>query len=192
MKIPIVIIINGPAAAGKTTIGRAIAEKLRLPFICKDDFKELLFDNLGWSDAAWSKRLGKASFEILWHVVGVLVRAGNSMIIETKFDPKAAVDKFSKLKKDNNFKVFELNFHASREVLLERFKLRAATVRHPGHVDLTRAEEYAANLNNGRIDHLNLPGITIIDIDTTDFEKVDIDQIVLEIKKAVKMVREKI
>ena len=33
MDAPLVVVVTGPPAAGKTTIARAIAERLRLPLI---------------------------------------------------------------------------------------------------------------------------------------------------------------
>ncbi|MFZ4462043.1 MAG: AAA family ATPase [Patescibacteria group bacterium] len=42
----LLIIITGLPCTGKTTLGRKLAEELRLPFVSKDDFKELLFDDL--------------------------------------------------------------------------------------------------------------------------------------------------
>ena len=57
------IIVTGPPASGKTGLARRFAADLRLPLICRDDFKEKLFDTLGWSDRAWSKRLGLLTWD---------------------------------------------------------------------------------------------------------------------------------
>jgi predicted kinase len=49
---PLLVVVHGPPAAGKTTIAREIAERLRLPLIAKDTIKEALFDGLGAGDLA--------------------------------------------------------------------------------------------------------------------------------------------
>ena len=77
---PRLIIISGPPATGKTTLGRLIAKKFRLPFLSKDDIKHILFDSLGWSDREWSKKLGGASFELTSYFMEILLQTGQSFI----------------------------------------------------------------------------------------------------------------
>jgi hypothetical protein len=61
---PLVLIVSGPPASGKTTIGRPLARALALPFLSKDLFKEILFDSLASSDREWSRRIGLASMQL--------------------------------------------------------------------------------------------------------------------------------
>ena len=61
MAAPLVVVVTGPPAAGKTTVARELACRLRLPLIAKDTIKEALFDGLGTGDLAWSRRLGEAT-----------------------------------------------------------------------------------------------------------------------------------
>ncbi len=62
MEAPLLVVVTGPPAAGKTTIAREIARRLHLPLIAKDTIKEALFDGLGTGDLAWSQRLGTATY----------------------------------------------------------------------------------------------------------------------------------
>lgn len=76
MNNQLLILITGHPCTGKTTLGKRLAEELNLPFVSKDDFKELLFDTLGWKDREWSKKLGTASYTILYHVAESILKTG--------------------------------------------------------------------------------------------------------------------
>src|SRR5438045_2088765 len=82
---PLVVIITGPPASGKSMLGRELARRLALPLLSKDLFKEVLFDELGWSDREWSRRLGTASMALLFRSAGAVLEAGRSVAVESNF-----------------------------------------------------------------------------------------------------------
>jgi tRNA uridine 5-carbamoylmethylation protein Kti12 len=55
------IIVTGRPAAGKSTLAKWLGQRLDMPVLSKDGIKEILFEELGWHDREWSKRLGRAS-----------------------------------------------------------------------------------------------------------------------------------
>ena len=57
------IIVSGFSCSGKTTLASKIGNHFALPVLDRDDFKESLFDSLGYSDRQWSKKLGYASYD---------------------------------------------------------------------------------------------------------------------------------
>lgn len=65
---PVMIVVSGLAASGKTTVGRSIAAGLSLPLIDKDDILEALFDRLGCENREQRRRLSRASDEILFRL----------------------------------------------------------------------------------------------------------------------------
>lgn len=53
------IVLSGLPASGKSTLGRVLAEALRLPMLDKDEILEALFERRGIGDAAWRARLSR-------------------------------------------------------------------------------------------------------------------------------------
>jgi predicted kinase len=76
------VVVTGPPAAGKTTIARAVADRLGWPLVAKDPIKQTLAETLEVRGRAASQRLGVATFDVLFHVLGELLRAGVSAVAE--------------------------------------------------------------------------------------------------------------
>ena len=182
MKKNLLIIITGLQCSGKTTLGKKISKELDLPFICKDDIKEILFDDLGWKDKAWSIKLGSASYDLLYYITEQLLKVNKSLIIETNFYPKLAKKRLSILQKKYNFTPFQIRCFAEGEVLFNRFKKRSESkLRHPGHIDGGRLEEWKPVLLKEKIDMIDIGG-EFLDIDTSDFDKIDYNKLINAIK----------
>ena len=121
------IIISGPPGTGKTTLGKHIARELNLPFVHKDGIKELLFDKFGWSDRAWSRKVGIASYAVLYYFVEAQLSAGRSCIVESNFNAAYDTEQFLALKAKYDFEPLQICCMADGEVLFQRFKKRAAS-----------------------------------------------------------------
>jgi predicted kinase len=185
MAKPWLIIITGPPCSGKTTLGRRIASELRLPYLHKDGIKELLFDNLGWCDREWSRKLGRASNELLFHFAETQLAVGYSLILEGNFEASKATSQLIVLKSKIDFEAIIIQCVASREVLFQRFKARSeSSERHPGHLDhqlLTEFESSSYDKIRYRLE-ISSP---IIEIDTTDFDKINYDYWIDKIRTQV-------
>src|SRR5450759_1043464 len=103
MPKPLLILITGPPCTGQTPLGRSIASEFYMPFLNKDSIKELLFDSLGWSDREWSKKLGLASYALLYYFLDIQLKAGISLIVESNFHPTFDIEKFHALQEKYNF-----------------------------------------------------------------------------------------
>jgi predicted kinase len=168
------LIITGPPGAGKTNLGRYLSRELKLPFISKDDIKDILFETLGWKDRQWSMKLGQASFEILFHQLEQQIKVHQSAIVETAFIPKYHNTRFLDLKSRYNFEIVQIVCNAEVEVLYERFIQRTASKqRHPGHVDhLTTYDQFTNMVSEGKYGVLDIGG-GVLEIDTTDYNKLE-------------------
>jgi predicted kinase len=79
---PLLVIITGPPAAGKTTVAALIADELRLALLEMDNVKETLFEHLGASNREESEQLGRAAFAVEVEIARGLLGRGVSLVLE--------------------------------------------------------------------------------------------------------------
>jgi predicted kinase len=152
-----------------------------MPFLYKDGIKETLFDTLGWSDREWSRKLGVATYALLFHLLEMELAAGRSLVVESNFDAQRCAPSFLSLRERYGFRPVQVCCVAEGAVLLERCRSRATSdERHPGHDELANMAELEPILLRGRLDPLPLGG-PIIEVDTTDFAQIDAEAITREV-----------
>lgn len=169
----ILIIVSGFPCTGKTTLAKRISKELDLPFISRDNIKELLFNTLGIKDREWSKHLGISSYKIMYYFLETLLSKKISLIIESNFKWEYDRKTFLEFKKKYDFTPFEILCKTDSEILFERFKQRSKSwKKHPSHVDHLNLDELKEILKKVEYNSLNL-GTLVYNIDTTDFKKID-------------------
>ncbi|HKW20818.1 MAG TPA: AAA family ATPase [Ktedonobacterales bacterium] len=170
---PLVIVVNGLPATGKTTLARRLADDFHLPLLAKDAIKETLFETLGWSDRAWSRRLGAATMALLYLQLEEHLRARQPCIVECNFYPDRDTERFRALQQMYPFTPFQILCVADGPTVYARYCQRARSAdRHPGHVETLNLDEHRELLLRGRIDPLPLGG-ALYELDTTDFARMD-------------------
>ena len=172
---PLLVVVQGPPAAGKTTVARGIAERLRLPLIEKDTVKEALFDGLGTGDLEWSQRLGVPTFLVLLGIAERSAAAGASLVLEANFVRES---EFARRLARIPARFVQVHCTAPLALLVERYENRE---RHPGHVDGERVDALRDAVESGRHDPLDLPGETIR-LDTSG--SLDLDAVVERIRES--------
>ena len=168
---PLVVIVTGLPCTGKTTIARQIAAAHGLPLATKDEYKELLFDVLGWGDRAQSRCLGLAAVGVLDLFTQSHVRATQPCVVECNYKPEAAAGLIG-LQQRHPFRPFQVVCRTDGSVLLERFAARTGT-RHPGHGDEDLIDESRPQLLAGEYAPLDIGG-TLWVVDTTEWGSVDL------------------
>ncbi len=185
MHKPLLIIVSGPSCSGKSTLAKKISEKFQLPLITKDNIKELIFDNLGWSDREWSKKVGGTSNKLLTYFLDSMLISKQPMMIESNFkkelDTKSILEKLSKF----GYSPLQIMCQCDGQVLFERFKKRSeSSERHPGHNDSKNYEEFKEMLFKGKLEPLEIGGEIII-FNTTDFSNLDYDSVFDKIQQII-------
>jgi predicted kinase len=181
---PLVLIVTGPPAGGKTTIGRPLARALALPFLSKDLFKESLFDSLAASDREWSRRIGLASTQLLFRCAAALLEAGQSCALESNFYPQWDTAPLRDLQTRFGCRFLQVVCSAETAVLVDRFTRRASSgERHPGHADASALDELIPRIVNERWDALDLDG-PVIHVDTTR-NLANVHQLIRDIRDLV-------
>jgi len=178
---PLLVLVTGPPASGKTTIARELARRLEIPAFHKDDFKECLGDEIPGSTLEWSQRLGAASYRALYHVGQSLLEAGLSVLLEANFHPELSLPDLRAFASDAD--VAQVVCRADPDVLMYRYRNRYTSHgRH--HVHLSADAHGAGYLEAAfRRDHrLDLAGLTLA-CDTTGAELVDAGALANEIRQ---------
>jgi AAA domain len=94
---PLLVVVTGMPASGKSTLARALAAELKLPLVSKDDIKERLYEELGTGDAGWSRRLGRTAYAVIFAFCRELLAVGRSTIAEVNFFAGSHEEQFAAL-----------------------------------------------------------------------------------------------
>jgi predicted kinase len=129
-QVPVLIIILGTPASGKTTLARQLAVDLKVACFCKDDIKEPLFETLGVGSREWSRRLSEASFAVLGELARASLSAGVSCIVEGNWRASHAAELLSLAML--SARTTQVWCRAEPSETVRRFTERR---RHPGHLD---------------------------------------------------------
>ena len=142
------ILVNGVPASGKSSVARAVADRLGAPLMVLDTAKQPLFDHFGLGEREHNRKLGRASYEIIFSVIGdwpdpsiVVVDAWFG------FQPIAILEKH--LLTAGIARTAEIWCHAPPAVLADRYASRVAT-RSAGHPGLDYVPELIALAEQAR------------------------------------------
>ena len=157
---PLLLIVSGLPASGKTTLASHLAWELHLPLVTKDEYKQIACDHL--PDLP-NSAAGPLSFSFMWHVAGVTLAAGVDTLLETHFYRPQSEQEILKLKERHNVRLAQIFCHAPLTELKARHAARVASGVRPridfpfNHEDLPESACW---------EPLDLGGVPLLRLDT--------------------------
>jgi predicted kinase len=126
------VLVAGWPGSGKSTLAAALAPRLGLPLLAKDEIKEALMDGLGRPETvADSQRLGRAAVLAMLRVAG---RCPGAVLDSTWFGYALP------LARALPGRLVEVHCTLPRAVAKARYQARASH-RHAGHLDAERTDQ---------------------------------------------------
>lgn len=174
MKKPTLVIVNGPAGSGKTTLAHEIARRIPCPAICRDEIKEgMVHAHDGDFEAAWGDELTRRTFPLFFDALGLLLRAGATVVADAAFQHFNWEPNLAPFEDIAQIRVVRCRTdpHTARSRIESR-GLRTAHADGPLLAGLDTGDAYFESFDYIRIDAPTL------DVDTTSDYEPSLDDIV--------------
>lgn len=174
MFTPHLIIVSGPSGIGKTTLAQRLASDLHLPVLHRDGMMETLYDALEMQPDTRHPLLNSASFQLTYYMAGILLDAGQSLIVEATLSrPERSTPEFLALKAQHDFVPLQIGCGGDGEVIMQRFLARTGTPdRHPCHRDHRLTTNKPEAILRGYHPPMDIGG-EVITLDMTDPAALD-------------------
>lgn len=182
----VLILIAGMPGVGKTRFAEYLSGNLRVPLICKDKVKEIIWDKVQYdtNTRTESKIYAQLAYDLSFHFCEMLMRADQTFICESNFVHPAG-DNFNQMAEKYGYKVINVLFDGDVEVIHKRFVERDVTSeRHPGLASNGFFKDLEVFRNAAKACSNFKYGDVLIIVDATDFSKVSYENLVEEIVNA--------
>lgn len=193
------ILVSGMPASGKSKFAEYLCKELELPMMSKDKIKELLYDTVGFNSRSEKVALGNGSMEILYYFAESMMSIQKPFILENNFE-NISRQGIEALLSKYNYTPINIRFGGDLRIIYERFiKRNLSPERHLGHVlnscyppkEPIRLSQPSMEFDafvrlvkeRGMLD-FSVGGI-VIDVDTSDFSRVNYDSIINDLKDTI-------
>ena len=126
MTRPTLVVVSGPAGAGKTTLAHELAHAIGCPAICRDEIKEGMVHAVGGNfRSSRGDELGVRTLPVFFDVVRRLLDGGVSVVAEAAFQHKVWAPNLAPFGAMAG--LFVVQCHVDHDVGRERVRKRASS-----------------------------------------------------------------
>lgn len=167
MKKPLLLVVTGMPASGKTTLAHLLAKETLCPLISRDELKEGYTNTLGIPHHQMDKSVAMHIYESFFEVAGLLLSKGISVIIEAAFQHKLWKPKLSDLSARAEIKIIICT--TSSELAKSRFKdrLKNDPEREKYHGDSSLYSTKKQNKKQEKYEPVKM-SFPVLEVDTSD------------------------
>ena len=174
---PLLVVVSGLAASGKSSVARPLAHALGVRLISKDAIKEALFESVGFGDWAWSKTLSRAADAAMVRIAQDL----DGAVLDNFWYAETVDELLAPLPRP----IVEVFCRCDPGIACERFRRRE---RHPGHADHERDIDSIRTSFFSRAGKLPLRTLgPVVEVDTerpVDERPVDVTSVATRVAEA--------
>lgn len=177
-RLPLLVVVNGRPATGKTWLARLMSRELAIPAFSKDDFKEELASQLGARDREESRRLGAQAIDAMFRAARDELVRGSSVIVEAPLIAELASQDLQMIRAAVDVYVLQVFLDAEPPVILERYVARGRDGVHfldESLIELQRALDAEFEPIADYVDET-------ITVDTTHLDRLDYSALIERVR----------
>lgn len=131
------LLITGDLATGKSTFANILSKRYEANLFYKDSIKEVLGDNIGFSNREENKKLSNASLGLMYTIFNEFTRFDKDLILESNFHTNE-LEVLHKIAGEHDYDVLTLILRGDVDILHRRYLNRIHKEnRHPVHLSTT-------------------------------------------------------
>ncbi|HET7118841.1 MAG TPA: AAA family ATPase [Hanamia sp.] len=179
MNKPLLLVVTGSAASGKTTLAHILSKKINCPLISRDELKEGYINTLGVQHSQLNHSVDRNIYDTFFGTIDLLVSKEISIIAEAAFQDKLWRPKLLNLLDKAEIKIIicKTNPDLVKSRFISRFSDNPNREKFHGDKSISLSKERFALLTE-IYEPVNISMPTLC-VDTTDNYKPGIEEIII-------------